>query len=194
MQQHTATSWAPDGRWLIIDGLADDGPNAGADDLYALSVTGDSALRHLAATPANEQSGEVSPDGKMLAYVSDEAGQPQIYAQLYGQPSGRWVVSEGAAIEPVWASANELIYSSITKDSVISARLTMNVGVARRALFPRAPYSRGSSSWREFDVSRDGRTFVFSRSVDRERPREPIVVVNWIEEVRAAFAARGGTR
>jgi Tol biopolymer transport system component len=192
VQQHTATSWTPDGRWIVIDGLADDGPNVGADDLYALSVDGDSALRPLVATPANEQSGEVSPDGRILAYVSDDAGVPQVYIQYYGRPSGRWIVSEGAAIEPVWTSSSELVYTSLESDSVIAAQLSENVGVTRRALFPRSRFTAGSTSWREFDVSRDGQTFVFTRSVERTRPREPIVVVNWIEEVRAAFAARRG--
>jgi len=196
VQQQTATSWSPDGRWIIIDGLADDGPNAGADDLYALAVGGDSALRPLVATPANEQTGEVSPDGQWIAYVSDDTGQPNVYVQPYLRQGGRTLVSLGAAIEPVWASATELIYSSIATDSVIAARLTFgaSVGIARTALFPRGRYSRGSTSWREFDVSRDGQTFVFTRSVEQQRPREPVVVVNWSQEIRAAFEARRGVR
>ena len=132
--QHTATSWSPDGRWIVIDGLAEGGPNAGLDDLYALAVDGDSALRPLVATPANEQSGEVSPDGRWIAYVSDDTGQPQIYLQSFMRPGGRWVVSEGAAIEPAWTSANELIYSSIASDSIIAARLTFGNRSASRAV------------------------------------------------------------
>jgi eukaryotic-like serine/threonine-protein kinase len=91
-----------------------------------------------------------------------------------------------------WASANELIYSSLTTDSLVAARLTFgeSVGVTRMALFGRSRYSGGSTSWREYDVSRDGRTFIFTRSIAASHDREPIVVVNWIAEVRAAIAAR----
>ena len=190
--QHTATSWTPDGKWIIIDGLADDGPNAGADDIYALSVSGDSALRTVVATPANEQVGEVSPDGRWIAYVSDDAGQPQVYVQPFLRPGGRSLVSLGAATEPAWASSNELIYSSISEDSLISARLTFgeSVGVTRTALFGRGRYSMGSTSWRDYDVSRDGKKFIFTRSITASRSQEPIMVVDWIADVRAAIAAQ----
>jgi len=195
VQQHTETSWSPDGRWIIVDGLADQGPNAGLDDVYALAVSGDSALRPVVATGANEQAGVVSPDGQWIAYVSDDAGQPHVYVQPFLRLGGRALVSLGAAIEPIWTSANELVYSSVPTDSVIAARLTFGeaIGIVRTPLFSRGLYSPGSSSWRAFDVSRDGQTFLFTRSVARARLWEPVVVVNWIAEVRAAFAARRGT-
>lgn len=158
-------------------------------------MNGDSALRPIVATSANEQSGVVSPDGQWIAYVSDDAGQPHVYVQPFLRPGGRALVSLGAAIEPIWTSANELVYSSVPTDSVIAARLTFGeaIGIVRTPLFSRGLYSPGSSSWRAFDVSRDGQTFLFTRSVARARLREPVVVVNWIAEVRAAFAARRGT-
>jgi len=190
--QHTATSWTPDGKWIIIDGLAEDGPNAGRDDIYALAVSGDTAIRQIVATPANEQAGEISPDGRWIAYVSDDAGQPQIYVQPFDRPGGRSLVSDGAAIEPAWASANELVYSSLDADSLVSARLTFgeSVGVTRTALFPRSRYSIGIASWREYDVMDNGQRFLFTRPVIAAQAPEPIVVVNWMAEVRAAIAAR----
>jgi len=125
--------------------------------------------------------------------VSDDAGQPQIYVQPFDRPGGRSLVSDGAAIEPAWASANELIYSSLDADSLVSVRLSVgeSVGATRTALFPRSRYSIGIASWREYDVLDNGQRFIFTRSVSTTaQVPEPIVVVNWMAEVRAAIAAR----
>ena len=188
--QQSATSWTRDGAWIVIDGSADRGGSVGADDIFALPVSGNGPMQPVVSTPASEQTGEVSPDGRWIAYVSDDAGVFQVYLQPFLRPGGRTLVSAGAAIEPAWASANELTYVSTESSSLMLATLEFgeSVRVTRTALFDHSPYVRGIPSWREYDVSRDGQRFIFTRSLSQAGGRSPVVVLNWLEEVRRVMA------
>ena len=188
--QQSATSWTRDGAWIVIDGAADNGGSAGADDIFALPVSGSGAMQPVVATPASEQTGEVSPDGQWIAYVSDDAGFFQVYLQPFLRAGGRTLVSAGAAIEPAWASESELTYVSTESGSLMLATLEFgeSVRVTRTALFDHSPYVRGIPSWREYDVSRDGQRFIFTRSLSQTEARSPVAVLNWMEEVRRVMA------
>jgi len=190
--QQAATSWTRDGAWIVIDGIADGGGSAGGDDIFALPSSGNGQLRTVVATTASEQTGEVSPDGRWIAYVSDDAGDFQVYVQPFLRPGGRTRVSTGPAIEPAWTSNNEVTYTSLTSDSLVLATLDFgaSLGVKRLSLFDRGRYAPGAPSWREYDVSRDGQRFLFEKPLSRTERAEPVVVLNWIAEVRHAVAAQ----
>ncbi len=148
-------------------------------------------MQPVVATQASEQAGEVSPDGRWIAYVSDDAGFFQVYLRPFLRPGGRTLVSRGAAIEPAWASENELTYVSTESDSLMLATLEFgeSVRVVRTALFDHSRFVRGSASYREYDISRDGQRFIFTRSLSQTEQLLPVVVRNWMEEVRRAMAA-----
>jgi len=188
--QQSATSWTRDGAWIVIDGFADELGSVGADDIFALPASGNGPLRTAVATTASEQTGEVSPDGRWIAYVSDDAGDFQVYVQPFLRPGGRTLVSTGPAIEPAWASNNEITYTSLTSDSLVLATLDFvgSIGVKRTSLFDRGRYAPGAPSWREYDVSRDGQHFLFEKSLSRRERTEPVIVLNWMAEVRGMVA------
>jgi len=191
--QQSATSWTRDGAWIVIDGSADEGGSVGdADDVFALPASGKGPLRRVVATTASEQTGEVSPDGRWIAYVSDDAGDFQVYVQPFLRPGGRTLVSTGPAIEPAWASNSEITYTSLMSDSLVLATLDFgaSIGVARRSLLDRSRYAPGSPGFREYDVSRDGQQFLFEKSLSRSERAEPVVVLNWMAEVRRAVATQ----
>jgi serine/threonine-protein kinase len=194
--QQTATSWTRDGAWIVIDGFADGRGSNGSDDIFALPASGRDSLRAVVATAASEQTGEVSPDGRWIAYVSDDAGDFQVYVQPFLRPGGRTLVSTGPAIEPAWVSRSELAYTSLASDSLVLATLDFgaSIGVSRTSLFDRGRYAPGAPSWREYDVSRDGQHFLFERSLSRNERREPVVVLNWMAEVRQAAARQARRR
>src|SRR5690242_20252515 len=79
--------------------------------------------RPVVASPFNEQSGEVSPDGQWIAYASDDACKYQIYNQPCMAPGGRTLISAGRASEAAWLSNTELAYSNNEADSLTVARL-----------------------------------------------------------------------
>jgi serine/threonine-protein kinase len=195
--QQTATFWTADGAWIVVDGAPDDGSAVGgADDIFALPASGNGPLRRVIATTASEQTGEVSPDGRWIAYVSDDAGDFQVYVQPFLRPGGRTLVSTGPAIEPAWASNNEITYTSLATDSLVLARLEFgaSIGVKRTSLFDRGRYAPGAPSWREYDVSRDGQHFLFEKPLSRSERAEPVVVLNWMTEVRQAVAKQARRR
>jgi serine/threonine protein kinase len=188
-----ATSWTRDGKWIVFDGPAEDGTGAGSDDIYATPTSGTRKMRSAVATVAQEQVGEVSPDGRWIAYVSNDNGKNQVYVMPFLRPGGRTLISIGAAAEPVWASNNEIAYRSYEMDSLIVATLTFGptITVTRKALFDARQYARGTPSWRNFDVSRDGQRFLFVRPTTRAALVEPVIVLNWAEEVRRMMSATG---
>ena len=72
----------------------------GIADIYVLSLTGDPAPRALVTGPAFEGGPQFSPDGRWMAYVSNESGQFQVYLRRYPGPEGRWTVSTGGGTSP----------------------------------------------------------------------------------------------
>jgi len=190
-------TWTRDGKWIITDG-APDGQNgadrngAGQEDIFAIPTVGTTrTMRPVVATAANEQIGEVSPDGKWIAYVADHGANYQVYVQPFLQPGGRILVSLGTGSEPAWASNDELTYVNADADSMVIAHLQFGptTTINRTTLFDSRPYQMGGTSVRGYDVSRDGKSFLFVRPVGRRTAAEPIIVLNWREEVRRLMTA-----
>jgi Tol biopolymer transport system component len=189
----TALSWSRDGKWIIVDGAPDDRKGAGGEDVFAIPTAAPRTMQSAAASSFNEQTGEVSPDGKWIAYVSDDAGKYQVYIQPFLTPGGRTLISAGAATEPAWASSNELVYVNVEADSLTSARLEFGptIKVTRTPLFDMRPYLHGGTSTRNYDVSWDGKSFILMKPLGAKAMVEPMVVLNWIEEVKRLMAAAG---
>ena len=105
-------SWSPDGRYLIYAQVS---PATGSADLFALAVAGDQGQLVLAGTPANEGQGEFSPDGRWVAYTSNESGFSEIYVIPFPPTpnGGRWMVSRGGGVQPRWRrDGRDLFYIS----------------------------------------------------------------------------------
>ena len=198
-----AVFWTRDGRWIVTDGrpvgspLGDDN-----EDVFAIPTFGSPrTIRPVVASPFKEETGEVSPDGKWIAYVSNETGQDQVYVQPFLTPGGRTLISAGNGAEPAWISNTELTYRDYAEltlrgyetDSLRLARLAFGATttVTRTALFSTANYARTGASARNYDVSRDGQHFVFVKQAAWTRGGAPMVVLNWVEEVKRLMAAAG---
>jgi hypothetical protein len=98
--------WLPDGRGYIVGhGLVENGPS----DILVLHPDG-SPAESLVTSPYEEHSPALSPDGRWLAYMSDETGQRQIYVRQLRGEGGRTLVSEGVGEEPVWSRDGRRLY------------------------------------------------------------------------------------
>jgi Tol biopolymer transport system component len=121
------------------------------------------------ASKGNQTSGQISPDGKWLAYASDESGGWDIYVTSFPSAAGKWQVSVGGGTEPRWrGDGKELFYldakGMLTAVS-ISAGSTFSSGTPQR-LFPvrpRAPIS--NTDVFSYDVTKDGSRFIVNRYV-----------------------------
>jgi len=173
-----------DGHWLLLRRAVSE---AGNGDIYGLHE-GDSTLTPLLTTPAREGSPALSPDGKWLAYVSDESGKPEVYVRPFPEVgSAKWQVSLSGGFTPVWAhSGKELFYLD---DARALIAVTIQPGPTftfsgQRVLFSASAYSF-VGGYPTFDVAPDDRRFVMIRSVAPSAETELVLIQNWAEELKA---------
>jgi serine/threonine-protein kinase len=172
-----ARTWLQDGRTLIFE----DESRTNRFDIWLMPA--DSDPRPLVATAAHELNPALSPDGRWLAYSSDETGRQEVYVRPFPNiGDGKWVVSTGGGVSPVWSpTGKELSY--------MSGRSLMSVAFAEQnAAFSAAPPERlfdgpfetGSP---QFDISPDGSYFVMVEADPDARPTQIHLVLNWIAEL-----------
>ena len=154
------SDWLRDGSALLVTEEA--GPNR--HDILVQPADG-SPARPYAATPADETGARFSPDGRWVAYTSDESGRPEVYLDSYPRPGRRRMISSGGGVHPAWrGDGRELYYWR--DGGLVAVRLAAPVGSEAPApgtptvLF-RAAYKVGVNTM--YDVSPDGERFVIVR-------------------------------
>jgi eukaryotic-like serine/threonine-protein kinase len=171
-----------DGRWLV---LRTSNSDAGSGDILGQQA-GDTALVPLVATPATEIFPALSPDGKWLAYSSNESGAFEVYVRPFpATASARWQVSTAGGTEPAWGhSGHELFYLN-GKLELVAAELRpgpqFSVG-AQHALFSAASFVR--SGMHSYAVSPDDRRFLLVREGDATQQGDLVVAEHWLQELR----------
>jgi WD40 repeat protein len=176
--------WSPDGEWLVF---RTDRAKAGAGDILGIRPGIDTVAVPLVATRFTENAPAISPDGRWLAYSSNESGQWNIYVVPFPNTTAtRWAVSTGGGTEPLWShSGKELFYRDIAGNMVavqVQSAPTFAVGRST-VLFPAGVYlsfARGV----QYSVAPDDRRFLMIRQVASSVPDELIVVDNWFEELK----------
>ena len=149
--------------------------------------------RPYAVTAANERSGQLSPDGAWLAYISDELGPPEVFVQSFPDPGARWQVSKGGGQQPQWRrDGKELFYLSLDNTLMVvevSPRNTDFRFSPPRALFATNVTSlERESQGMQYAVSRDGSRFLVNR---RTETLVPITVVSdWLAGSEAIRQSR----
>src|SRR6266403_1158622 len=177
--------WSPDTKWLIFQ---TDVQSPGSGDILAMRPGIDTAPVPVVATRFSEISPALSPNGRWLAYVSNETGEDEIYVVPFPNTgTGKWAISAGGGTEPGWSHrGSELFYRDASGNLVaveVNTNPTFSVGRAT-ALFPAAGYtSRGFTQ--QYAVAPDDRRFLMVRPVGSGSPDNIIVVENWFEELKA---------
>jgi eukaryotic-like serine/threonine-protein kinase len=164
---------SPDGKRVVYDvGL----PKTG-NDIYMLDLAGNHQSSVYLATLANERFARFSPDGKWMAYQSEESGRNEVYIQSVPVGGGKFQVSMGGGILPVWRrDGKELFYLSNQKMISVPVRIngaTIEPGTPKE-LFG-VPGANG------FAVSRDGQRFLVNLPAGGESAAAPpmTVITNW---------------
>jgi Tol biopolymer transport system component/tRNA A-37 threonylcarbamoyl transferase component Bud32 len=186
-RQVQEVAWSPNGRWLL---LRTDNGAAGAGDIVGLHTTGDTTPVSLVATPFTELNPAVSPDGRWLAYVSDESGTNEVYVRPFPNTDGGvQQVSIGGGSSPVWSpNEHELFYVDAGGHLVAAqVRQAPLFAVERRiTLFDATGYVL-SAFHQSFRVAPDG-TFLFLRGREAGGDRTPRLV--WVEHWFSDLAGR----
>jgi eukaryotic-like serine/threonine-protein kinase len=177
-------SWSPDGQVLAF---SDADPTTGWD-LWVLELQGDRKARPFLQTPYNEYAPAFSPDGRWLAYGSDETGRPEIYVRPFPGPGGKVQISTDGGVQPVWArNGRELFYRNGDKMMVAGVVEAQPVFAAAKpkSLFE-GHYETGAFPFEpNYDISPDGQRFLMIEGGEQEPAATQLnVVLNWSEELR----------
>jgi serine/threonine-protein kinase len=172
-------SWSPDGRilaieedgkiWMLFDG------NQRKPELFLDS--------HFPVWDPT-----FAPDGKWLAYGSAESGRSEIYVVPFPKREGKWQVSTGGGVNPIWArNGKELFYVSDNKVMVVQVTTLSSFNASTpRVLFPFPP-----RAFELTDITPDGKKFIMLVGREQEPVSQVLnVVVGWFEELKKNFAAR----
>jgi Tol biopolymer transport system component/tRNA A-37 threonylcarbamoyl transferase component Bud32 len=183
-------TWTRDGAWIVFDMQVE----AADRDILAIPMGGDRTPQPIVSQPQRQRNASVSPDGRWLAYVSNESGNDEVYVRPFPGPGGVWKVSTNGGRAPAWVSDRELVFSRLS-DMMELAILEFGTAVRvteRRELFDRGPYYAGGGGAVHYDLSRDGQQFVMLAERGGEGPVAPVVVLNWFEEIKRRAIEQGG--
>jgi Tol biopolymer transport system component/tRNA A-37 threonylcarbamoyl transferase component Bud32 len=184
------SSWSPDGQLLAFHEV---NPNT-QRDIWVLRMSdtspGSGEVRKtqpFLRTRFDEAGPRFSPDGRWLAYISNESGRYEIYVQPYPGPGGKWQISTEGGNEPVWnPNGRELFYRS--GNTMMAVDIATQPGFAAgtprmlfEGLYDPAPYPLAN-----YDVSRDGQRFLMLKPAEQQQaaPTQINVVLNWFEELK----------
>ena len=171
-----------DGRWLVYTSAAE----SGSFDIWKVDMQNPASRSSYQSLPTNEIDPILSPDGKLLAYASDETGHYEVYVQSFPTPGKRWQISNRGGTEPRWRADGGEIYYLSTDKKIMSASVQLSPQV--RVSTPIALFgvsTPASSAYRRsYDVTADGKRFLVSTLVADTPAPALDVLVNWPELVR----------
>jgi len=174
-------SWSPDGQLLAFQELA-----GTPVDIRVLRLS-DRKVETFLQSSGNVGAPQFSPDGRWMAYVSNESGHFEIYVQPYPGPGGKYQISTDGGNEPVWnRNGRELFYRN--EDKMMSVEITPDPSFSAgnpKVLF-QGNYVSSAGAFPDFDVSRDGQRFLMLKPVEQAQaaPTQIDVVLNWTEELK----------
>ena len=185
--------WSPNGEWLVLrSGAIAAGPNT--RDILALRPGVDSVPLPLLAEEYDEAEPAVSPDGRWLAYISNETGSYEVYVRPFPDVStGKWQVSTEGGAMPVWAhSGRELFFVDNSRD-LIAAEFDVGSSGSpvgdKETLFTIPPRYFVSAANTLYGVAPDDQRFLMARpyqgSAEEAFISELVLVQNFFEELEA---------
>jgi serine/threonine-protein kinase len=171
-------------------------PRKTATDVMMLTLDKDRRVRPLIQGPLVDRNAEVSPDGRWLAYESNDSGQPQVFVRPFPDVDREKIqVSTAGGVQPLWAGNGRELFYIAPGDELMSVPVKLGnswtAGTPARLID--APYFRGGGNdSRMYDVSPDGKRFLMIKpEVSASQPAARIVVVqHWLEELKRLVPRR----
>jgi hypothetical protein len=199
-------SWSPDGTALAYAELAVASPQSahgGAEpdrgdtgwDIWLLHPGRTPSRSALIRTQFNEDQPAFSPDGRAMAYVSDETGQLQVYIRSFPDTSRRVRVSTDGGTEPVWSRrGGELFYRKDRQYFSVPVTAGEPARLGRPSLMFEGDFLVASvvPGFPSYDVTPDGQRFLMvARAGDTPRPLRLEVVLGWATDLQRRLTSRG---
>jgi len=187
---------SPDGRWIVTrirGGLGHQGR-----DIVGFHPGDTTAVPLVASTAFDENAFRLSPDGRWIAYESDETGRREVYVRPFPNTNdGKWQASTDGGYAPLWAPSGREVFFVDAQRRMTSVAFTAGSPPRfgdRRVLFTMGSdlYLWENDYYTPFDISPDGRRFIMARLLPTTAGGDaPIIVVeNWFTELRQKLAGR----
>jgi serine/threonine-protein kinase len=184
-------SWTPDGKTLAYaEGGSEGGTPGDSESLFDIWLLHQGSPRTrevLIRTPFKEDQPMFSPDGRALAYVSNETGRLQVYIRSFPDAGRRIQVSTDGGTEPVWSrTGRELFFRNGRRYLTVPVTTKGTIEVGRPSLLFEKDFVVGSimPGNPSFDVAPDGQRFIMvTHTDDMQWPARLDVVLNWVEDL-----------
>ena len=166
--------WSPDGKYLVV--------TVDGRDIWTVPLEPGATPQKLLDEGFIERDARISPDGRWLAYVSEESGRAEISVRSLAGPSRRFVVSSGGGDQPVWSHDGHELFFAAAQGFLygVSVRSDKKDGLAFGTAIRLKVPPLGERHWGTiYEVSSDGRRFYFPYAGDDRPSREFGVVLNW---------------
>jgi eukaryotic-like serine/threonine-protein kinase len=175
------SDWSPDGRYII----GSVPQQTTGDDLWLIPLGGDKKPFKFLGPPSDQLHANFSPDGRFVAYSSNESGRFQVYVQTFPLSDRKWQVSTDGGYEPRWRGDGREIYylSEDRKLMAVAVGAGPSFAVPKILFQTRVP--EGVTSRRTHYVpSRDGQRFLINTQSNDALPNPITVVFNWQAELK----------
>jgi eukaryotic-like serine/threonine-protein kinase len=188
-RQAQEVTWSPDGAWIIV---RTDNAGPGAGDLIGIRTTGDSTPVALVATDFTELHPAVSPDGRWIAYTSNESGRDEVYVRPFpATGGGLFQVSTGGGGQPAWSPGGSELFFMDPQNRMVSAQISTTPAfevTALRTLFSARAFITDAFH-RSYEVTPDGQfLFVSPQHLTGSLSPRVVRVDNWLKDLRARVA------
>jgi len=183
-------SWSSDGKTLV---MKQGSPTVG-DNIGSISMEGDHEWKPLLQEKYNEDQPQISPDGRWMAYMSNESGKNEIYVRPFPDVNkGRWQISTVGGSDPLWSpNAREIFYRNGDEVMAVAVETEPTFKAGKPETLFRGTYIPFSPlEGNPWDISLDGKRFLMLKEVastgepaaaeDRQKIN---IVVNWFEELK----------
>jgi Tol biopolymer transport system component len=176
-------SWSPDDKQLLCTLQLYGGSRA---TVLTLISDGQKTFTPLLRENGSEQTGQISPDGKWLAYASNETGDWEIYVTTFPDARGKWQVSRGGGMEPRWRGDGKELYYLSSKQMLMGVTVDVGGGFSSSTPVPlfqvraRAPIS--STDVFTYDVTKDGQKFLVNQYLKPDHLEPLTILQNALEE------------
>jgi Tol biopolymer transport system component len=169
-------SWSSDGKFLFY---TEAGPKTSS--LRALPLSDERKPTPVVESAFNVRRGRISPDGRWIAYVSDETGRDEIYVQTFPAGGGKWVVSGNGGTHPEWRGDGRELFFASPERMIMSVMMAgganaMEAGIAHPLFRIPGPAT--------FAVTRDGLRFLVKMPATDPESEAIHVVLNWTAELQ----------
>ena len=169
--------WSPDGNFVLFQQTSSEANL----DLWLVSMHGDLSARPFRETPYQEVSGRFSPDGKWVAYASDQTGRQEIWVDSFPPTPMRQQASADGGVDPVWGRDGKELFFRSANANLMAVPVHTDTGTVRfgtpTVLFPVGPAA--------FDASQDGNRFLTLTNVRASEVSPLTLFLNWRQKLES---------